>query len=178
MKFYTKISSESDVIPSVFYLMTSHHPPCQLNRTIRLSIIGHKIFLCSRCLAQNIGLVVSLWAIVTFRIHITDIIHSVFLFGLLPLPVTVDWFSQTMGNRESNNIIRVITGFLFGISLGVSISVIIHVNIFATLIMIVSYLFYLTIVMSRLRKLKLINAYISPYQSFLASYEKIKGFDN
>src|SRR5258708_14182676 len=101
--------------------MTAHHPPCQLNRTWHFNFCGHKLYFCTRCIGQYSGMILALFAMLFAGFKVTTIWNAGAYFLLLPFPATCDWFTQTMGWRESINSIRVLSGFLYGISLGVCI---------------------------------------------------------
>jgi uncharacterized membrane protein len=69
---------------------------------------GRQFPLCARCTGIFIGYF-------TFPIFQLQIIKpSLLLIILLSIPMFVDSITQSMNYRESNNILRVITGFLFG----------------------------------------------------------------
>ena len=69
-----------------------------------------KVF-CSRCLGILFGGIIGLiLAIFQYRI---ELVWSV----LLMIPLIIDGFSQALNYRDSNNVIRFITGFFFGIGL-------------------------------------------------------------
>ena len=95
-------------------LMLSHHPPERLHRTICLGFRGKNIYLCARCtgtfssliavlVAYFIGLRFPLWLYLP-------------LISVLPIPVIVDWLTQSGKLRESRNSIRIGTGLLLGIA--------------------------------------------------------------
>lgn len=167
MKFYDRITNENAIVPSVFFLITAHHPPCQLNRTWRINIWGHKIYICTRCMGQYIGILLSLIVVLSKWLLIEQGLQMAIVFGVFPFPATIDWFTQTMGLRESNNVIRCLTGFLYGISLGTCISCFIMLNFNAILISSLLYSLYIACVIYLLRKLQLIENYLNPYEDFL-----------
>ena len=69
---------------------------------------GKQFPLCARCTGIFIGYF-------TFPIFQLQIIEpSLILIIILSIPMIVDSISQSMNFRESNNVLRVITGFLFG----------------------------------------------------------------
>jgi uncharacterized membrane protein len=75
------------------------------DRCIR--IFGHTSFLCARCTGLCIGVIPVLF----FALSNTSIPIVWALIFILPL--IVDSFTQIMGIRESNNLMRLITGILF-----------------------------------------------------------------
>jgi uncharacterized membrane protein len=69
-----------------------------------------KVF-CSRCLGILFGGIIGLiLAIFQYRM---EFLGSV----LLMIPLIIDGFSQALNYRDSNNVLRFITGFFFGIGL-------------------------------------------------------------
>ena len=100
------------------YLLLAHHPPCQINRTFRIQVGDRVLNICSRCLGQWIGFaLVIIWSLNAVPVE-RGLGQSLLVFGLLPLPVAVDWSTQTLGLRESTNPLRALTGFLYGLGLG------------------------------------------------------------
>jgi uncharacterized membrane protein len=167
MKFYHKITDELQITPSVFFLVTSHHPPCQLNRTWRFNIFGHKVYICTRCLGQNSAIVFSLLSILVFGFRVDSISAAILFFGILPFPATIDWLTQTMGWRESINAIRITTGFLYGVSIGICLGCILTFNLKALLFAVIFYPVYLLVVLGILRRYQKIPDYLQPYEDFL-----------
>ena len=84
---------------------------CHRRKDRSIRFFGLEHFFCSRCLGILIGGTVGL-VFVIFQYQI-EIILSV----LLMLPLIIDGFLQAFHYRESNNVSRLITGFLFGIGL-------------------------------------------------------------
>lgn len=80
-----------------------HHDP---DRSFHL--LGRQFPLCARCTGILVGYL-------TFPIFHFNIIHpSLLLIILLMIPLIIDSSTQTMGYRESNNMLRFFTGFLAG----------------------------------------------------------------
>jgi len=77
----------------------------QEERCIRL--FGHTSFLCSRCTGILIGFMFLL------LLPIQNMTLSWFISIALMLPMTIDGLTQLIGLRESNNILRLISGILF-----------------------------------------------------------------
>ncbi len=73
-----------------------------------VKFLGLEHIMCSRCLGIWLGYLLgaSIFTM-NFRIPIQISILMVF-------PMLIDGFSQNFGFRESNNILRIITGILFG----------------------------------------------------------------
>lgn len=74
-----------------------------------LTFFGHKSLLCSRCTGISIGFFV----FVGLMFLHTPI--PMFAGIVLTLPMLADGFSQLLGIRQSNNALRLLTGFLFPI---------------------------------------------------------------
>ena len=85
---------------------------------ITLSINGKKIRLCSRCSGTVVGY--SLLKFVFFQdsqfFNSLSLNHQLFLCILFAFPTILDWITQTWDWRESTNNLRLVTGFLLGIS--------------------------------------------------------------
>ncbi len=169
MKIYQKITSEDEITPSIFYLITSHHPPCQLNRTWRLIVFGHRIYICTRCLGQYIGMALAIFATISLDFQVECIGSALLFFGILPFPAAFDWFTQTVWGRESVNSIRVLTGFLLGISLGTSIGAFLSRNWNYLAVALLICFSYMIIIMILLRRNRIITAYLDPYEQFIAT---------
>ncbi len=76
-----------------------------------LTIFGHKSPLCSRCTGLLMGFL-GFVGLVVFQLQI-----PLFAVVLLMLPMLVDGTSQLFGFRESNNVIRLFSGFIFTLAL-------------------------------------------------------------
>ncbi len=68
---------------------------------------GEKFPICARCTGELIGMFLSLISCFFFR-------PSAKISFLIMLPLIINGFAQALTQYESNNIRRVITGFLFG----------------------------------------------------------------
>lgn len=86
-----------------FKFVICHHMP---ERSFHFK--GKQFPLCARCTGIFLGYL----TIPIF--HMELIKPSIILIILFSLPLIIDSFTQVMGFRESNNILRVISGFLFG----------------------------------------------------------------
>lgn len=96
-----------------------HVVPCHRKESRSFRIRGVKMPMCSRCLGMVVGYVgIPYWYVMGTELEI----WIGLLFTLLPvLTLIVDGFTQKWGWRESNNLIRVVTGFgsTFGLAYGV-----------------------------------------------------------
>jgi len=102
---------DEDECPSLLFLVLSHHTREELHRTIRLRVMGRDLYLCARCTGIAAGL--AAYAVVSQQVA-PLLLNNPLLLLLLPAPAMIDWVTQTVGLRESNNPIRVATGFLLG----------------------------------------------------------------
>ena len=86
------------------------------------NIRGHYFPVCSRCTGFYIGAFSYFIFVYFFYIHysITIIILAI----LMLIPTFLDGFTQFIGSRESNNILRLFTGLMGGVGLGILLKVI------------------------------------------------------
>ncbi len=75
------------------------------------SIFGHTSLLCSRCTGLAIG-IFGFIGLIIFHIQMPLIASIVMI-----VPMLIDGISQLFGFRESNNILRLLTGFMFTLGL-------------------------------------------------------------
>ena len=94
------------VIQKHFSFCFCHHDP---KRSIHL--FGLEKYLCSRCMGILFGSLAGV-CLKILQIHISELIAI-----LCIIPLLIDGFTQAFGLRESNNCIRIITGFLCGIGI-------------------------------------------------------------
>lgn len=108
------IEWDTDIGPILFLNMESRRFGlcfCHRRKDRSIWFFGLERIFCSRCLGILIGGIVGL-ACVFYQYRI-GLLWAV----LLLLPLILDGLLQAFRYRESNNIIRLITGFLFGIGL-------------------------------------------------------------
>jgi len=84
---------------------------CHRKKDRSIYFFGLENYLCSRCLGLLFG---GIFGIILMLIHIEI---PIILLILLIIPMFIDGFLQLFSLRESNNFIRLITGFGFGLSL-------------------------------------------------------------
>lgn len=83
-------------------------------------IDGHYLPVCSRCAGIYIGIFSSLFYLLLKKRHVSSTIPSnkiSFFLLLLLFPLMIDGFGSYLGVYTTNNLIRVITGFVFGAAL-------------------------------------------------------------
>jgi len=98
------------------FLLLSHHKPEKLHRTIHVNFRGKNVYLCARCTGKYSG-ILSVFVAWFLGFNFPTWLY-LSLFSILPVPSIVDWVTQSCKLRESRNTIRVCTGYLFGISEG------------------------------------------------------------
>lgn len=94
---------------------------CHRRKDRTIWFFGLERFFCSRCLGivpgGSSGILLSLLG---FRINA---LLSVFLL----MPLIIDGVTQASGKRESTNLIRFVTGFLFGVGLAFVVGIIVRI---------------------------------------------------
>jgi len=78
---------------------------------------------CSRCTAIWLGLAIGLCFMVFYKIDLNEKFLLLIIIGIVP--IGIDGIGQLIGFWESNNFIRLITGLLAGIVVGLAIALII-----------------------------------------------------
>ncbi|NQU79744.1 DUF2085 domain-containing protein [Candidatus Woesearchaeota archaeon] len=86
---------------------------CSCHRKTERSMwfFGLEKYLCSRCLGILLG------GLIASFIHFYGLHFSLLFSLVLTIPLFIDGFSQSLGYRESNNSLRIITGILFGLAI-------------------------------------------------------------
>jgi len=144
-----------------------HHPYCQLNRTLQVSLFGKKIVLCTRCTGQYSMMLLYLILSLLFEIK-----EPAVLIYLLPLPATLDWLTQTIKWRESTTPIRLLTGGLFGIWLAVAVRHIIFWDSHILLqLLYQSIIYIMAVLLVLIAKKGSIDDYLQPYEDFINEYQ-------
>ena len=94
---------------SIYRLCFCHHL-----KERSISFLGLETVFCSRCL----GLIFGFFFIGILSIVYQNFFRHNFILGIiLIIPLIIDGFSQLFNWRESNNYLRLLTGFLFSIGL-------------------------------------------------------------
>ncbi|WP_047809938.1 DUF2085 domain-containing protein [Desulfosporosinus acididurans] len=154
---------------SLRYLFFAHHPPCQLDRTFEIPFGNRKIVLCARCTAQYTALI--LYLLVARR----TLVFDYWVIALLPLGASIDWLTQALEWRLSNNILRSITGGLFGVWLGISIQALWLRQKELIIFLLIQSGFYLFGVLGTLAlRPGSLNRYLEPYEMFVREYVQQK----
>jgi uncharacterized membrane protein len=142
----------------LLFLIGSHHPPDRLHRTIRVSFKGKRVYLCSRCTGTGLG-IIGVFVANTFGLSFPIVFYLPFI-SFLPLVAAVDWFTQSAKLRESNNWIRVSSGFLLGISEALFLLLIIKGFLFMFLVGLVIVFAYAFSIYLIAAKTKCLDSYI------------------
>ena len=91
---------------------------CHRKKDRSIHFFGFEKYLCSRCMGLFFGGIIGLLLLlIPLRI-------PWFYLVLLLIPMLLDGFSQLFFIRESNNFLRLITGFCFGLALPPFVNVI------------------------------------------------------
>jgi uncharacterized membrane protein len=160
----------SDRPYNLLFLLTAHHPPCQLNRTFHVGIGSRKLYLCTRCLGQWIGVALSIgWGLITTPAE-KNLAESILVFGLLPFPIALDWSTQTLGLRESNNPLRLLTGWLYGVSLSQYVFALLRQDCTATWVGTGAFLCYMLVFCFIVSRPGIAATYLRPYEAFIREY--------
>ena len=112
------VASALEEPPSWEYLL-SHHSPSRYSRTLSVRIRTRYLRLCARCTGQVLG-GVAWFAVLLFcqRLHLSLFsAEAQWPLALFPTSAAWDWVSQSVGPRESANILRLISGALVGFAL-------------------------------------------------------------
>lgn len=84
---------------------------------ITLDVFGRRLRLCARCTGYALGFL-ALTATISLQglqfFGSLSLLHQVSVCLLLLAPLTLDWMTQSWGLRESNNGLRLLTGFFLG----------------------------------------------------------------
>lgn len=116
----------------------------------------------------------SIYLLLIFANHSFYLIPTIGIL-LLPFFATIDWLTQALELRESNNILRVISGGLFGIWLAIGVNALLTVDGKMILYYLLQSIVYIGLVLLILGLNKgSIDNYLKPYEEFVATYEKQK----
>ncbi|MFX0097755.1 MAG: DUF2085 domain-containing protein [Candidatus Hodarchaeota archaeon] len=107
----------SETFNRLWLVFFAHHTPDKFHRCLRIQIRGRKLYLCARCTGMLSGIYAAVFLLPLLQSLVSPITAWIMLIAF-PLPAIVDWLSQYGGKRESNNRIRVVSGFLLGSSIG------------------------------------------------------------
>jgi uncharacterized membrane protein len=83
---------------------------CHRRKERSIKVLGYTFPLCARCTGLWLGFGMGL------LLRILTLHMSLVFAMTLMLPLIIDGFTQHFGLRESNNLLRLLTGILFGIA--------------------------------------------------------------
>jgi len=109
----------TDDVKEGLHMLLSHHPPSLYGHCLRISFMGHSMYLCGRCTGIYGGLGFGLVFLVLLNVNLTPSWFWFMLSVVLGFSTVVDWMSQRLTPRKTTNHIRAITGFLSGFGLAV-----------------------------------------------------------
>ncbi|MCD1294460.1 hypothetical protein CUJ83_05530 [Methanocella sp. CWC-04] len=94
-------------------IMAGYHATCHQMPERSLFIFGYSMAVCSRCFAIYVAFLIGgiAFYFVRDRLQPFNIIYYV----LFCIPMALDGFTQLFGFRESTNLLRIITGVIFGL---------------------------------------------------------------
>ena len=96
---------------------------------------------------------------------------------ILPLFATLDWLTQTLNKRLSTTPIRLITGSLFGIWLGIVVHALLLFDLQLLLILGIQSAIYITLVTGVLLSNRgCIDKYLKTYEEFIMEYQRQNTF--
>ena len=108
-------------LPAIIYLALAHHSEQRRARTIGFGVFNWEQRFCTRCTAQWVACGLTVFLPLVYPVEVPLAAWSVALF-LLPSPALLDWITQTWGKRESNTAIRIATGTLLGVGIGMEMA--------------------------------------------------------
>jgi len=112
----------ASIIKALFSLLLSHHTAEKHHRCIHLKLGSHELHLCARCTGSTIGLAIGLPLVLLLLTSVQFENYAPALTAFLAIPAFIDWSTQRLGIRESQNAIRLVTGMLLGFSSALAIS--------------------------------------------------------
>ncbi len=109
-------SNEHGVIYKVFL---THHWELESDHAVPVKIGGYHIFVCTRCTGTVAGIIFGLLIerILFFSGTPISANLALILSASLPIPGLIDWGTQKLLYRKSNDTIRIITGVLLGLAM-------------------------------------------------------------
>ena len=88
---------------------------------VTAKIVGRRLRLCARCTGATLGFTAILLVGLSGHLPFFKSVPLTSQLGLcllLAAPASIDWFTQTLEFRESNNVLRILTGLLEGVGVG------------------------------------------------------------
>lgn len=117
------------MLPTISNFLKNHRIRfvfCHRNPDRTFKIHGIYFPVCSRCTGIYMGFIFSF--VLSIILDIDFNLHNFFLAILLMMPTTIDAFTQFLKWRESNNLLRFITGLIGGIGYGIAFFIILNIS--------------------------------------------------
>ncbi|MHA2223178.1 MAG: DUF2085 domain-containing protein [Candidatus Thorarchaeota archaeon] len=111
------MTSSSDY--STLQMLVTHHPPSMYSHCLRITVLGRSVYFCGRCSGIYSGLGLGLITLFLFRIQLEPEWFWFFLALAMGFTTIVDWMSQRLTPRKTNNLVRASTGFFSGLALAI-----------------------------------------------------------
>lgn len=104
----------------IYNVLLTHHSYFEIDHTFKIKFGRTNVYFCSRCSGMIVSLVFSSFMVYLYE-NITKLPFNqelaFFLCILLPIIPLIDWGTQKLRYRKSNTNLRLLTGFILGISL-------------------------------------------------------------
>ena len=101
-------------------LALAHHTRSRLSRTIGFRVLGWEQRFCTRCSGQWLAAAACIALMLAFGWEVPFAVRMTVL-SLLPMPAFLDWLTQTWGIRESSTFLRLLTGSMLGLGVGLQV---------------------------------------------------------
>ncbi len=111
-------------------MLFSHHPPSEHDHTLAIK----NLRICARCLGICAGIV----AVFLLRARINSInrFSLIIASSIFPFPAIADFLAHEIGHWRSSNIMRLATGTVFGLAIGICANLIIGGEIIKGIILV------------------------------------------
>ena len=92
------------------------------NHYLSISLGRNNLRLCARCSGVVLGftMVILLEGLLAIYSYVTLNAVMVPIVMILAVPASIDWITQSWGNRHSDNRTRLLTGLLLGVGIGLA----------------------------------------------------------
>ncbi|MHA1820830.1 MAG: DUF2085 domain-containing protein [Promethearchaeota archaeon] len=112
-----KSANEKDI---VYKVILTHHYELDSDHALPIKFDGYYVFVCTRCTGMVSGILFNnlmAYFLIFSRGSFISPLTAFTIVAILPILGIIDWGTQKLGFRKSNDYTRVITGFLLGIAL-------------------------------------------------------------
>ena len=114
------LNKVANIHGNIYISFLTHHYITESDHAVPMNLGGYNIFLCTRCTGTMSGIAFAFFIDTILRFRTGSSINSniaLIVCIILPILGLVDWGTQKLQYRTSNDILRLITGFLLGISM-------------------------------------------------------------